>query len=321
MECDPSNILTFEVDLSTAPNATWTSPSVQRNGACCGHSDCIKFVVITHPWTDQVSIEITDGANPGGQDYLINCTDTVAAGQPICSGGQDTVCILFCKPGANINQYTITVSEVVKGCPDQVASEGCSATIWATGMYVPGMQWNVIYPDASYNSYLSCLSGCDTVEVNPGPSYPPYIDVEVWGYFDGPCNANMSRDTIRVYFVEDLAVEVQPDSSYVCFGAGSTTISANVTGGVAPFSYQWSNGSTTQSIDVSTSGLYSVIVTDSNDCFPVTDTAYVKAFTSNIAAMAGPDQYACISAPWITLQGVITQASGGVWSTSGTGTF
>ncbi len=45
--------------------------------------------------------------------------------------------------------------------------------------------------------------------------------------------------------------------------AGETgTLSANASGGVAPYTYLWSNGATTLAITVSTGGSYSVVVTD-----------------------------------------------------------
>jgi hypothetical protein len=49
-----------------------------------------------------------------------------------------------------------------------------------------------------------------------------------------------------------------------CVG-GSVTIQANALG-VSPFTYLWSNGATTPSIDVNTTGNYSVTITDANNC-------------------------------------------------------
>ena len=50
-----------------------------------------------------------------------------------------------------------------------------------------------------------------------------------------------------------------------CFGEKST-ITANVSGGTAPYTYLWSNGATTQSIEVVAGQSYSVTVTDSKGC-------------------------------------------------------
>jgi len=51
-----------------------------------------------------------------------------------------------------------------------------------------------------------------------------------------------------------------------CFGAGNGTISVNATGGVSPYSYQWSNGATTSLIANLTPGLYTLTLTDANGC-------------------------------------------------------
>lgn len=49
-----------------------------------------------------------------------------------------------------------------------------------------------------------------------------------------------------------------------CFGSDAT-LTANPAGGVAPYTYDWSNGQTTQSITV-TAGTYTVDITDANGC-------------------------------------------------------
>ena len=46
----------------------------------------------------------------------------------------------------------------------------------------------------------------------------------------------------------------------------NTTLTAAVSSGIAPFSYAWSTGATTPSVSVSTSGNFSVTVTDANGC-------------------------------------------------------
>ena len=58
----------------------------------------------------------------------------------------------------------------------------------------------------------------------------------------------------------DISIEESPIGS----GSLSTIISGNVSGG--PYEYFWSTGETTSSINVSESGIYSVIVTDINGC-------------------------------------------------------
>jgi hypothetical protein len=55
-----------------------------------------------------------------------------------------------------------------------------------------------------------------------------------------------------------------------CAGDQSGSISITVTGGVAPFSYHWSNSVTTQNLGPAFAGTYSVTVTDVNGCTGVT---------------------------------------------------
>ncbi len=51
-----------------------------------------------------------------------------------------------------------------------------------------------------------------------------------------------------------------------CFGGSDGMATANPTGGTAPYSYAWSNGSTSQTTTGLSAGTYSVIVTDANLC-------------------------------------------------------
>ncbi|MBL0308190.1 MAG: gliding motility-associated C-terminal domain-containing protein [Bacteroidetes bacterium] len=52
----------------------------------------------------------------------------------------------------------------------------------------------------------------------------------------------------------------------VCFGVNAGTIDAVVNNGWAPYSYLWSNGSTTQNVQSLSAGSYNVTVTDNHGC-------------------------------------------------------
>ncbi len=51
-----------------------------------------------------------------------------------------------------------------------------------------------------------------------------------------------------------------------CFGSADGSIDLNVTGGIPPWSYNWSNGAATQDLNNITAGVYNVTVTDANGC-------------------------------------------------------
>ena len=76
---------------------------------------------------------------------------------------------------------------------------------------------------------------------------------------------------------------------------GSTTLTADDTnvynfspGEVAAFEYQWSNGATTQSITVNTTGTYTVTITRLHDGYPTQNINYPCSATTSITVTANP---------------------------------
>ena len=56
-----------------------------------------------------------------------------------------------------------------------------------------------------------------------------------------------------------------------CFGAADGNVQQNVSGGVAPYAYSWSNGETTKDIFNLVGGTYTVTITDGNGCITTQD--------------------------------------------------
>jgi hypothetical protein len=65
------------------------------------------------------------------------------------------------------------------------------------------------------------------------------------------------------FVIEDHTLQLSITGSSNC---ESSELQAGITGGSAPFSYQWSTGETTATIDFTEGGTYSVTVTDANGC-------------------------------------------------------
>src|SRR6266487_1352537 len=259
---------TFDVDLSASIDTTVSFQST-RNGDCCTGNNCIRFNLTINPGCSFVNFTVQNPAPPGNAAYYqVDCGPQTSLGTPICIVGKTNVVITFCKPGNDNPIYTITAAGALKGSDDITVREGCTGVISVSGLQLSTINWTSVYPgsQATYDSYLSCTSGCTSTNVTPLLGSPPYIDYEVSGFrVYGP----LVRDTIRVYTTPQIAVVITPTNSSVCAGGSTTaTLTATASGGDAPYSFLWNSGQPTQSITVNIGGAYTVSVTDIHNCLP-----------------------------------------------------
>lgn len=77
-----------------------------------------------------------------------------------------------------------------------------------------------------------------------------------------------------------------------CFGSANGQTSVSATGGTAPYSYKWSQGSTTQTISGLAAGVYTVTVTDANNCVATT-TSVVSQPVQSVQVQVNQVQAAC----------------------------
>ncbi len=82
-------------------------------------------------------------------------------------------------------------------------------------------------------------------------------------------------DSTFVVTQPDLPLDLELiKANNLCSGNANGTIDISVSGGVLPYNYLWSNGEKTQNINSLTSGEYSVLVTDENNC-TISDTVEI----------------------------------------------
>ena len=103
-------------------------------------------------------------------------------------------------------------------------------------------------------------------------------------------------------------------------GANDGTATANASGGVSPYTYSWSTGATSISINNLPPGMYCVTVTDANGCTSV-GCGQVNAFGCTIDVNVGADLLICED-DTVNISATVTGASGTVtylWSDGSTG--
>jgi len=74
------------------------------------------------------------------------------------------------------------------------------------------------------------------------------------------CDSTVITNLTVADSLEAIASQIQPASSAT---SSDGTITVDMVGGTAPFTYLWDNGATTQTVSNLPTGTYCVIVTDS----------------------------------------------------------
>jgi large repetitive protein len=282
----------YTIDMTGAPDSVWVSPSTTRSGQCCGASSsdkCIHFTITLDVMSQGVSVNLSGGT--GATYYNVGCGTSVLVGDTFCLSGVGPHEVTICKPGSNIQTYTITSVTKPRVVKDTVLiNPSCSKTLRTKGFNPSTIKWTSVGNNSTYNSYLSCLSGCDTTVVTiPSTGFPAYVDYVVSGYnVKLTCDTNKFYDTVRVFMYSKPTVSLLPKPAYLCAGLGTKNITATATGGLAPYKYLWSNASTaaTQNLSV---GTYWVRVTDSLGCSYGYDTVTIAAAAKPAASIAGAD--------------------------------
>jgi hypothetical protein len=80
-------------------------------------------------------------------------------------------------------------------------------------------------------------------------------------------DANGKSVTLSGTLTQPDAISIEESITQpACSGSFTGSIAITVSGGAAPYSYQWNTGATTSSISNIAAGFYSVVVTDANGC-------------------------------------------------------
>ncbi len=215
-----------------APTVTATVTDV----VCAGGSDGTIDLTVTggsgtyyYQWSNGATIQNLVGLTAGL--YIVTVTDSATGCQAVeqVSVGENPPIDIIA------NRTFISCAGAGDGSIDLIISGGTApyTVLWSTG-------------DTTLN--ISNLTpGTYTVSVTDANGCTNSLPVPV-----------TEPDTLQISLVN-----VNPSG---CYGMPQGMIDISVSGGTMPYSYQWSNGATTQDLQNLWSGIYSVTVTDAHGC-------------------------------------------------------
>ncbi|MFM7006820.1 MAG: hypothetical protein ACKOWX_06165, partial [Flavobacteriales bacterium] len=285
-----SNGATTE-DLSGVPAGTYTVAVTDANS-------CVELdsITLTQPLT---SIAITETHTNA------NCLDSIAGSINASVSGGTPGYTYSWNNGATTQDiagiqnglYVLTVTDA-NGCqealPVQILDPSNTVMVAST-----------VHP-------VNCFGGADGwIDLSPSGGQPGYV--YEWG--TGAIEQDVTNLAAGQYYVnvEDvlgcgmfLSFNVtQPVGplavngtiyNVVCLGDTNGIVDLTITGGTAPYSYQWNNGASTQDIYDLNAGTYSVIVTDANGCQALYS-GVVTAPGSALAVTLYPTPALCFGTP------------------------
>lgn len=176
---------------------------------------------------------------------------------PLAMAAQCSASFTWNQPQNNVIAFTNTSTPITSN----------SYFVWDFGDNLP-TQYGVspTHTFAAPGSYLVCVTMMDTIN----SCQQVFCDsVTVTGTLT--CN---------------LAIQNMFIGNETCTGCSDGSVILSLYGGTAPFSFQWSNGSTTQNISGLTPGTYSVCITDANGCV-VCDSAVVNSMALCTVSISG----------------------------------
>ncbi len=169
------------------------------------------------------------------------------------------------------NIYTVNITDV----------NGCTASESFEVISPPDIMVDIDTSD--YNGFnISCLGGNDGwINLNVSGGEAPYT--YMWS--NGPSSAlndNLTEGTYTVTITDNLTCSQEytfvlneptdiaanyTHTNVTCFGADDGSVLISTTGGVAPYTYQWTNAVALNesAIDLP-AGFYTVTITDQNNC-------------------------------------------------------
>ncbi len=243
-----------ETTASITPAASGTYSLTVTDAAGCTLSSSIEFSL--QPAL-QASLSTTDPVCTNGRDGSIDLSVTGGSGAYtyLWSNGATTEDLANLKAG----NYTVVIT----------SASGCTAQLSATinnprPIFV--RQLELIQPDCQGNPgsiRVDAAYGTEpySFEWSNGATGSQISNLEAGNYTVTITDAKGCTRSRNFYLQEPSAPQIS-----IAGGNCGGSLNASVNGGTAPYTYEWSSGESTATIDFTAGGTYSVTVTDANGC-------------------------------------------------------
>ncbi|MBI1288677.1 MAG: T9SS type B sorting domain-containing protein, partial [Flavobacteriales bacterium] len=247
-----SNIICITINEAPVVSCTSTSGDCNNgNTASASVSASGGTEPYTYLWSNGATTASIDNLATG--TYSVTVTDANGCEATCSTSVETTGCCNVTEPGEigydQENCGPLDVAELVS-IADPSGGLGNLEIVWITRQGMSG-PWQMI-PGAN------------------GLSYDPGV-VSVTTQFRRCARREGCSDYVGESNIITITIFPQPEvvcnpTHGDCSNNGMGSVSLTITGGTAPFTYLWSNGSTNAGISNLTAGDYSVTVTDANGC-------------------------------------------------------
>ncbi|UTW61979.1 T9SS type A sorting domain-containing protein [bacterium SCSIO 12741] len=293
-----------------------------RRSGCsfyAGESNVVSMIVNSQ-LTVSLNVTNVSCAQPTGGEIEVVTTTGQAPFQYNWSHGASTKKVTGLRPG----HYTVTVTDA-NGCTTMDSASlslpsCCNVTAAGKignnqsncGPFDPSAITNVTLPTGGVGSLQYVWLMSDTLVANttgnpywkvvPGAnnsSYDPGMLTETTYFIRcarrSGCSVYAGESNVITIEVNDVPSLSLQSTNVDCANPNGGSVTASVTGGTAPFSYNWSTGSTSSTLSGLSAGTYALTITDAKGCTTSRSVTLSLPGCCNVTAAGsiGSDQNNC----------------------------